>query len=1120
MKKKWLLAACSVAMTACCALALIACAPDDGEGKHNFSSRWASDEKFHWHDCLDGDGATSDWNPHFDSDGDSFCDDCGFPMGGKYNPTVDSVKIYGSDGILVSLRNEESGDIHLEVEGDIEDFGSLNFEWDVEDETVATVVPYEGNSLWFRAIGHKEGFTDATVTVGGKSATVTLYVVDCNPFEVGELDIHVPQFIRIEKGETVKIPATGEYSWLPLTIRLSHGEESDSFRLNDDGSITALDEGECEFSYEIFGMGVSLGDKPTVYCNRGSEGLHYRAVLDSPDYDGQYSELMGIDASCEKDVVIADTYRGLPVTRLASYSQSTYDRYISFSEAGITSVKMSENLQYISVYEFKDCTQLTAVDFNGATFDAEDSGLESEAFAGCALLENIDLPDGIKSMDNSTFTGCTSLSEIDLPDSLQYLTSSIFEGCTNLSRVGLNDGLEIIHDRAFDGCTSLTHITIPSSVTEIRYGAFANSGLVEFVFPETVETVGDAILEGSQVASITFPTDFGMFNVPLSYRAGEYYKYLFGSTRDTNSRSVAPCPNLKTVIFQEGTTTIPYYVLNAVSHMVEDSEERTAYDTVTKVSIPDSFLGFTGEEVYGSNDKDTNDNGQYHYMWNLMRIAAKAGSGCYLGNDDNPYVFLLGIDRDFVPDAESVTAIHENTKVIGWQSVWAKGDVTVPDGVVAVEEDAFVVDEDESSSYQHTVTSISLPASLKSLAIPFTQGTKVATVEVRGDNGEYVSEGNVIYHRNEVCYVAPAISGALAFAEGTTSIGEGAMSGTFNAVTSLSIPKSLTTLPEFEGKFAALQSITVADENAEYASKTGVLYDADLANILYIPSDLAGDVVISDKITEIGTQFAGHSRITSLVIPDGVTVFEKSAIAGLTGLEKLTLPWLGAGENVTTYAQTVEEEVNFYFGYIFGQNYLNHERYPDPAFNGVPETLKEVVVTKQINVFARTFYVESQNIETIRFISTEHWNDKTTDGRPLLSGVIDSNAFSGGLKNLYLARGIGKLGYLGTKLEVLVLPNMSAVKDATGDIGGIAKTVYYAEATTSGTYGQSYNAVADRLVVRAKEQSTREITIYTGTQWHWEDGQGKTIGDGSDDASVWALGVPVPNDASVCYYKQ
>ena len=56
------------------------------------------------------------------------------------------------------------------------------------------------------------------------------------------------------------------------------------------------------------------------------------------------------------------------------------------------------------------------------------------AFAGCPLLESIDIPDNIKSLDKRAFWG-SSIKSIRLPRNVIITTFNIFEQCESLQKI-------------------------------------------------------------------------------------------------------------------------------------------------------------------------------------------------------------------------------------------------------------------------------------------------------------------------------------------------------------------------------------------------------------------------------------------------------------------------------------------------------------------------------------------------------------------------------------------------------------------------------------------------------------------------------------------------------------
>ncbi len=140
-------------------------------------------------------------------------------------------------------------------------------------------------------------------------------------------------------------------------------------------------------------------------------------------------------------------------------------------------------------------------------------GVEKIGWMSNRYLEEIILPDGVKSISNQAFALSSKLKSVNLPESLEVIEPGVFEccraleeiawpsgvttiehrmfiGCDNLIRVNLPDTLETIKYAAFSGCTRLTSLTLPESVREIETHALYIDGLTDLVIPNPTATLG------------------------------------------------------------------------------------------------------------------------------------------------------------------------------------------------------------------------------------------------------------------------------------------------------------------------------------------------------------------------------------------------------------------------------------------------------------------------------------------------------------------------------------------------------------------------------------------------------------------------------------------------------
>lgn len=255
------------------------------------------------------------------------------------------------------------------------------------------------------------------------------------------------------------------------------------------------------------------------------------------------------------------------------------------------------------------------------------------------------------------------------------------------------------------------------------------------------------------------------------------------------------------------------------------------------------------------------------------------------------------------------------------------GEVTVPDGVAVLGEDAFsnslvtkvnlpeTLKEIRSYCFFECreLTEITLPASLVNLendgnadaeysvayAQVFANNPKLTAIHVESGNTHYTSVDGVLFSADQtrLLYYPDGKNpgGEYAIPEGTVSTGYTAFgSPTFTSVT---LPASLVSLYDGGGSFSmipSLKEINADPGNPEYYSVDGVLYTREGALVCYPNGRTAESLRPEDfpeEMDSIGLfAFQGDMNLKTIELPDGVLSMDWMCFSEMRKLESILIP--------------------------------------------------------------------------------------------------------------------------------------------------------------------------------------------------------------------------------------
>lgn len=181
----------------------------------------------------------------------------------------------------------------------------------------------------------------------------------------------------------------------------------------------------------------------------------------------------------------------------------------------VKSVKITSDVTEIIMNAFSGCSNLTRVTITATGI----TSIGASAFQNTKSLTTIEIPASVTTIGGGAFFG-SGISKFTVAEGGNSFKTDT-EGKALLTNENktlfvfapkatgsytIPSGVETIGSYSFQN-TAITSLEIPSTVTTIEEGAFAqSSALTSLVIPESVTTIGDAAFQGSALTSIVIPS--------------------------------------------------------------------------------------------------------------------------------------------------------------------------------------------------------------------------------------------------------------------------------------------------------------------------------------------------------------------------------------------------------------------------------------------------------------------------------------------------------------------------------------------------------------------------------------------------------------------------------------
>ncbi|MBQ4071871.1 MAG: leucine-rich repeat protein [Clostridia bacterium] len=542
------------------------------------------------------------------------------------------------------------------------------------------------------------------------------------------------------------------------------------------------------------------------------------------------------------------------------------------------------------------------VSLDSITINNAITSIGDEAFRDSSIYEYIFVGDENTeslTIGNSAFEGASG-DELTLPAHTKYIGEAAFARSDFYYGIVLNNGVETLGAYAFYdmefGSWSADPVIIPPSVKTIGDYCFAE-GEYDYVDVEinaegsVLEYIGKHAFDGnSSFYSFTIPAtvkvidDYAFYNC---YYLGYYPSYYGGfsfaadSTLETiGAHAFDYCEYLEEITIPKSVKTIKAYAFaNCGGLETVIFEEGGSDDLILGTPYTYSYIDVNGQQVTAIDRGHVFDNCKYLENISLPEHLVEIGEYSFYNAGGNLYSSNLTV------------SFGENSRL-----------ATIGDG-------AF---------YYANISTITIPKSVRNLEPVLDEAT--------GEYRDRIGIGNKAFY-----FLYDSLTEVI-FEAGSNeplTIGEYAFD-TCRLLESIELPARLAPYTSYTGEVipplangagvfneaTALQSVTVSGTDGYYASVEGVLYTADMTELVFCPVAKNGAVSIPATVTKIHDRafyecveleaitfvggegdmvigneaFYGCKKITEIVLPDNVKTIGTEAFYGCSELVAITLP--------------------------------------------------------------------------------------------------------------------------------------------------------------------------------------------------------------------------------------
>ena len=618
-------------------------------------------------------------------------------------------------------------------------------------------------------------------------------------------------------------------------------------------------------------------------------------------------------------------------------AQTTYDYTVGNST--YTYTILTDDTVKITKYKGTDESIVIPSEIDGKKVTV----IGSSAFYGFKSLKNIEIPDGITSIENYAFCQCWSITSLSVPESVTSIGTGAFRFCGDLKEIKLPSNLTVLSDSLFGADANLEYITfgdaektdtviIPETVQKIGNYVFMNCEKIKNIkLPSNLKSIGKTCFQGCiSLTGLFIPQSvesigggiFGDCDALQSVEIeDENNNFIFkdGILYDVKNGILVSAVNSlipEKVIVDECTKTIDYsafadcnnlYEIEIPQGVVNIGEKAFArLDNLKNIDIPDSVTNITTLAFYRCNglvsvqvpgSVTAIKNGTFRECNNLKKVILNEGVAKI---EDSAFVFCSSLEQ-----------------------------IKLPQSLMSIGSGAF----DNCTS----LISVELPDNAIISSNTFKECKNLSDIVISDTNNNYIVKNGILYNKNMtriLCYPAGIKDTEFFVPDTVKTIGDFAFYGT-KALESINIPDSVTNIgTDAFGECSGLKEVVIPDSVTSMGEavfykctslekvKLSVNITSPNPAVFQYCSNLK-EVVLSENMRFLGDfMFSYCTQLTNIVLPDTLTSVLRSAFQSCDNLKNITVP-----KNVTTIR-------DYAFGYYYDEQSATYKKYDDFTISG------------------------------------------------------------------------------------------------------------------------------------------------------------------------------------------